>query len=186
MTNYKDYKLCSDLPPLPAGSSEEHYKVKHVLLWATLTFFAHAGAFFGCFFGIRGPGGKWPEAWWSFCFLGNAFIQFWFYLSSNPATIVRRSDSFEFLNWFGKTIGEPGPFACYEAVAITQNNHGAILRTDEHMMNMKKEHSWCACCIGKQMTFCFQDMDKFAQDHGMSLTGGNAVSVPKKDIEAGK
>lgn len=163
----KEYVAIADLPALSPEPRE--YKVPGVLLMAILFGLAQLGPFFGIFFSSLGTDNV---AWWSFCFFGGAIASFFSHLNSVTATVVRHEKSFEFKNYYGNTIGEPGPLDLYESVEVVnpKRTKFAIARTDSHLANMKKEHSFCACCIGKKMTINFTaaDSERFARDHGLA------------------
>ena len=186
MASSSEDKKCvaiADLPPLPSAPRE--YAVTGVLLGAFLCGLGHLVPFFLVFFiSFASDSGL---AWWSFCFFGSAICQSYFYLDGNTTTLVRHERTFEFKNYFGKTIGEPGPLELYESVELLPTNKTcctktffvfAIARTDAHLENMKTEHPYCKSCITKKMTFCFgtSDAETFAGDHGLAFGQQSTVT----------
>eukprot|EP00542_Grammatophora_oceanica_P010628 CAMPEP_0194038258 /NCGR_PEP_ID=MMETSP0009_2-20130614/10511_1 /TAXON_ID=210454 /ORGANISM="Grammatophora oceanica, Strain CCMP 410" /LENGTH=188 /DNA_ID=CAMNT_0038680703 /DNA_START=73 /DNA_END=639 /DNA_ORIENTATION=+ len=181
-SSYDAIRNVNELPSSSANSTFD-YHVKGVLLMAFATAFAQLGAFFECFFGIRGPNGKWPEAWWSFCFVAVAIVQFFNYLQTTPAKItIRDNSTISFFNYYGKCLyGGETELSVYEAFAIKSSSCWGVglvlIRTDEHMANMKEQHKCCAGCIGKEYCLALRDIAKFRTDFGLDDDGG----VPKTE-----
>lgn len=158
----------SDLPPLTTSGGAT-YSIKHVYLYLLGYFFGQSGAFFGCFFGIRGPNGEWPEAWWAFALLANAFILTHSQSRSMSAKIVRHADSIEYFNIWGRSIYGEIPLEKYESVGLKKGlcSNVVIVKTDEYVQELKARYRWCSCCICKYSSYAVREIDQFASDHGL-------------------
>ena len=151
---------------LPAMVGESTYEVKYVSLSIFLFFLGQCGAFFGIFFGVRGPDNQWPYAWWAFGLLGGAIGATAGFASGVVKTVQRKSDSFDFINAYGKVFLST-TLEQLEEIKVGSGKATFVL-TDEALAEFKQQNKCCACCIGKSRCFAFSNLDKFASDHGLA------------------
>lgn len=157
---------------LPSADATVEFEIRGVLLTALGHALGMFVAFVCVFFSVRGPDGRWPEAWWAFCFLGVAAGQFTHAWRSEPNKVVfRNNETVEFFNGDRALYGGPTALGgTYEAFAIPEGckKKVVLVRTDEHMAKMKETHKCCARCIGKEYALCFseEDVQRFHDEFG--------------------
>ena len=143
---------------VPAGAAT--YTVFPLWFIACMSL-SQSGAFFGAFFGTRGPGGEWPHAWWAFGMLGS-IIWPWFAFATK---LIKTSEGFEVHSPMYAVIG---PMSAVkrpdiETMEIAKNCCGTYIKvtlTDDGVASAKKEAGCCKCCVGKTTGFAFLDHSK--------------------------
>jgi len=161
---------------LPAMLGERVYNHPGAFNLALGMFMAGFSPFFGVFFGIKGPDGEWPYAWWSFCFIFNGIGMMFAVMSNVPVKVVRTPDAFVITNWLGKLIpqhahGPTLPLSSIETVASKQGCCGRYITltfTDECVAQMKEKAGCRACCCSlKTLDLNLVEYQAFLQDHGL-------------------
>ena len=156
----------ADIPALPEGERKV-YKLNDVWSSTFWAFSIHSGAFFGCFFGIRGPTGEWPHAWWALGLLVNAFVQAYFHYRRKVARVERYDNQLEAFNNKGCLLYSV-PLDNYETFTVKKGCGKVVLiRTDDYVLQLKQKYGCWACCIGKKASFSVENVHAFCQDHGM-------------------
>eukprot|EP00416_Gambierdiscus_australes_P024861 CAMPEP_0171072378 /NCGR_PEP_ID=MMETSP0766_2-20121228/10826_1 /TAXON_ID=439317 /ORGANISM="Gambierdiscus australes, Strain CAWD 149" /LENGTH=162 /DNA_ID=CAMNT_0011528957 /DNA_START=45 /DNA_END=533 /DNA_ORIENTATION=+ len=147
---------------------EKTYLCRSTLLEAIGLASAQLGPFWGLFFGIRGPGGRWPEAWWAFLFVVNANTQFWVHVFFAVSWVTRtKQSSFLLFNWFGTEVMEiqDDEIECITWKKGCTGEYVTITRTDE-AVRARREQVWCKCCVWKNVNFYLRDHAIFVEDMG--------------------
>merc|ERR1712007_116321 len=157
------------------GTGEKVYKNPGAIGSIVGVFFSQLGPFFGIFFGTKGPDGEWPHAWWSFCFLGNAFGSLGWFAPSQVYKIIRTPTTLVTKNIFGGSIMTI-PLESIEDLQSGSNCCGKYISvkvTDAFYEEQKKKAGCCKCCVSKSMCLCLcgSDHAAFLQDHGLQGSG---------------
>jgi len=158
---------------LPEISGEKTYdNKKKAIATCVGHFFGQLGAFFGCFFGIKGPGNQWPYAWWSFCFFVNAIAVFRSRANTTTAKIVRTQDSMTLLNLYGGMIVD---LPVKEIVTIRCRkscgcNFFVVEMTDKWYEEQLAQTKYCKCCVCKNIWITCSEQEAFKKDHGLAET----------------
>ena len=122
------------------------------------------GAFFGCFFGIRGPNGEWPDAWWSLCFLGTAISQYFNMMNALPSEIKLTENNaspegsykaFDFYNLYGRRVSV-APFPMIDSIEYTSRcctKSICITWADAGYEKRRQCAGNWKCCVGRKCYF---------------------------------
>mmetsp|Transcript_6405 Transcript_6405/g.14583 ORF Transcript_6405/g.14583 Transcript_6405/m.14583 type:complete len:172 (-) Transcript_6405:221-736(-) len=164
---------------LPAISGEKVYKCQMVILGMFLVWLSQLGPFFGVFFGTKGKDGEWPHAWWSLCFVGNAFASFGWYGAAQTYKLIRTSTELICKNMFGGTIAR-FPLESIESLETVSGKcakYISVTVTDQFYEEMRAKEGCCKCCVSKInfIPVSSSGQKAFIQDNGLS---GDGTEVP--------
>ena len=145
--------------------------------WFILTFaLCQFGAVAGPFFGIQGPEGQWPYAWWAFGLIANAIWPFFVFTH----TLVRTPESMTMMGLYVGKVSEI-PLDGIESMEVKKGCFGFSVKltyTEAAYEAAKKEGGACGCCVSKSTEIAFlatEDLNAFLADHGLSAA---SVEMP--------
>jgi hypothetical protein len=113
-----------------------------------------------------------PHAWWSFCFLGQAFGSLGWFGYPQVCKLVRTPSELIGKNIYGscnsnwpvESIEDLSYGSCFCGKYIT------ITMTDAWVEETKATAGCCKCCVSKKNWFILNSSDhaQFLQDHGLT------------------
>eukprot|EP00546_Thalassionema_frauenfeldii_P020928 CAMPEP_0178904374 /NCGR_PEP_ID=MMETSP0786-20121207/5665_1 /TAXON_ID=186022 /ORGANISM="Thalassionema frauenfeldii, Strain CCMP 1798" /LENGTH=176 /DNA_ID=CAMNT_0020575825 /DNA_START=21 /DNA_END=551 /DNA_ORIENTATION=- len=150
------------------------YKSSRVLPQAILQALCQLAPFFGCFFGIRGPDGQWPEAWWSLCFLPAAFGVFFSHLHWTPYKLVVEDEKIVAYNIWGIEV-EGLAWSNIDSLDFKKNgcwygNHLIVSLTESAYLARKECAGCCKCCVFKTFYLSLDNAEQFVDEYQKNVT----------------
>ena len=129
----------------------------------------------GAFFGVRGPDGEWPNAWWAFGMLGTIVWPIFAF----PTKLRRTPDGLEWYNLFARQGA--AKLSQVDSITVLKgccSTYVSLTYTEEFLQKAKTQAGCCKCCVGRTVgIFFLQDKDMEAFCAHRSLTGGGANST---------